>query len=260
MTAIGPVRGAGQAYGVQRAFAQRSRGIDSSLNRLATGQRINRAADDPAGLITSENLRSVLATLDAEVRRLDRADRVITTADGALGEMSELLGDAEALVVANANTGGMSDAERDANQMELDSIVGTVNRLAATTSFNGDRLLDGSATVTAAGQSVTIENMAMAPIAGGADGLDGLHTARDRVTTTRGSLGAFSRNVIGAERRNLSVTSGILTATEAVIRDTDYASEVEHLSRLSILRTAALGAMQQFRGGFASGNILDLVA
>jgi flagellin-like hook-associated protein FlgL len=260
MSAIGPARGAAQAYGFQRLFAQQSRGINDSLNRLATGQRINRGADDPAGLITSENLRAVLAAIDAEKRGLERSDHVIATADGALGEMSGLIGEAEALMVANANTAGMSDAERAANQLQIDSLVGSVNRIAATTNFNGDRLLDGTATITAAGESITIENMAVDEVGEGADGLDDLNDARDRVTTTRGSLGAFSRNIIGAELRNLSVTSGILSAAESAIRDTDYASEVEHLNRLSILRSAALGAMQQFNGGFAGSSILDMMA
>ena len=82
----------------------------TALAKIATGDAIFQAAENPAGLITSENLRAVLAELDAEVRTLERTDAVVSTADAALGEVSSLLSEAEALAVANAG-GGLSDEE-----------------------------------------------------------------------------------------------------------------------------------------------------
>ena len=99
----------------QRSHEQNQRATATSLQKLATGQRINRGADDPAGLITSENLRSALAALDAESQRLERADMVAATADAALSEMGDMLIEAEAKVIANANSAGMSEEERAAN-------------------------------------------------------------------------------------------------------------------------------------------------
>ena len=84
---------------------------------------------------------------------------MVTTADAALAEVSNLLIEAESLAIANANTGGLSDAERLANQMQIDSILSSVNRIAGSTTFAGQQLLDGSATVTAGGGSVTIDSV-----------------------------------------------------------------------------------------------------
>src|SRR5262245_11641775 len=110
----------GPAMVALRHFAQASWAVASSMEKLATGSRINRGADDPAGLISSEDLRGALASLDAESRGMERADAVAQVADGALAEVSDLLSDAHAAEVAMANTGGMSRAERDARQMEID--------------------------------------------------------------------------------------------------------------------------------------------
>ena len=90
-------------FAALRTFWANSASQASSLTRIATGQRINSAADDPAGLITSEQLRSMITQLQAEASTLQRADSLISTADAALGEVSSLLNDAEALAVANAN-------------------------------------------------------------------------------------------------------------------------------------------------------------
>jgi len=211
-----------------------------SLARLATGQRINRAADDPAGLIASENLRAVLAALDAESRSLERTDHVIATADGALAEVSDRLVEAEALAVANANSAGLSDAEREANQMEINSIVSSVNRIASTTTFNGQKLLDGSATVTAGDASLTIEAVGLTePIGEGGEAQAALREARSQVSSLRGELGAFSGNIVGAQLNNLAVTTENVAAAESAIRDTDYAQELAELIRERVLASAA---------------------
>jgi flagellin len=94
----------------QRNYAAANGLVSSSLQKMATGSRINRGADDPAGLISSEQLSAALASLDAESSGMDRADAVANVADGALSEVSGLLSDANAAAVANANTGGMSQA------------------------------------------------------------------------------------------------------------------------------------------------------
>jgi flagellin-like hook-associated protein FlgL len=241
---MGPINTNVPSQIAQRIFHRNSSALNSSLEKLATGQRINRASDDPAGLISSENLRAVLAALDAETSNLERADHVIATIDGALGEISSLLTDAEGLVVANANSAGLSDIEREANQIELNSIVSTVNRLASSTSFNGDNLLDGSATINAGGASITIENLSASSInivdGDLEDAQQSLHELRDHVLTQRGELGAFAKNTIGAQLNSNSIALENVAAAESAIRDTDYAFEAANLARLSILTDASL--------------------
>lgn len=235
--------------------------------RLATGQRINRGSDDPAGLISSENLRAELASLEAETRSVERSEAVASTADSALGEISSMLTEAEALNVANANTGGMSDAERRANQMEIDSVVQSVDRIAGTSSFNGQRLLDGSMSVSAGGQSETIESAAatdlgevevdgrtysLSDVSGSLDSetmQQVLRAAREQVSEQRGVLGSFSRNAIGTERQRVGAAVENVSRAESQIRDTDYAEESAELARVGALREATIGVLALANAG-----------
>lgn len=119
-------------------------GLAQSLTRLSTGLRINTGADDPAGLIASENLRSDITSIRRAISNTDRANQVIATADSALGQVSSLLNDIRGLVTESANAGALSDEQIQANQLQLDSSLEALNRIAQTTTFQGRRLLDGS--------------------------------------------------------------------------------------------------------------------
>lgn len=243
MNPIGSIRPGMSLLAALRTHNEHSKALATSLERLSTGYRINRGADDPAGLITSENLRAVLAGLAAESRSLQRADHVAATADAGMGEISDLLVEAEGLVVANANTAGMSDEEIAANQMEIDSIVNSINRIAGTTTFNGDQLLDGTATLSAAGQSLTIESVAIDSIGEGADAQTALAAARANVTEQRAKLGAFQKHTIGSRQNAINVSIENIAAANSVIRDTDYGRETANLSRLTLLTNVSLRAV-----------------
>lgn len=118
--------------------------LQTSLTRLSTGMRINSGKDDPAGLIASEALRSDITSLNKAISNTNRASQIIATADSALGQVSSLLNNMRGLIVEAANTGAMSDAEIAANQLQVDSSLEAINRIAKTTSFQGRKLLDGS--------------------------------------------------------------------------------------------------------------------
>jgi flagellin len=130
--------------------------VSRRLEQIATGYRINRGADDPAGLIASENLGAEAARLSTEIRNLARADAVANVADGALAEVSSGLNRAGVLAVANANSAGLSDAERQANQFEIDAIVAGVNRVANATSFAGTRLFSGNVSLSTGANTLVI--------------------------------------------------------------------------------------------------------
>lgn len=121
------------------------------LNRLSTGVRINRGADDPAGLIVSERLRSEISGLNQAVSNSSRASSVIATTEGALSEVSDLLSSIRSLVVEAANTGAVSDEEREANQLQIDSAVESITRISNAASFGGLKLLNGSLDYTLSG-------------------------------------------------------------------------------------------------------------
>ncbi len=128
----------------QHTLKRTSENLDVRLQRLSTGLRINRGADDPAGLIVSERLRSEIRAVDQGIDNAERASSVISTAEGALAEVSELLTSIKALVVEAANTGAISAEERAANQLQIDSAINSITRISNTASFAGLKLLDGS--------------------------------------------------------------------------------------------------------------------
>ncbi len=128
----------------QRGLSKAHRSLNETLQRLSSGLRINRGADDPAGLIASENLRSEIAGITQAIDNSSRASNVIATAEGALSEVAALLLNIKDLVVEAANTGALSQAEIEANQLQIDSAVDSITRISNTTTFAGLKLIDGS--------------------------------------------------------------------------------------------------------------------
>lgn len=117
--------------------------LTKSLERLASGLKINRGADNPAGLIVSERLRSEIAVVRQAINNSARAINVISTTEGALNEVQSLLTDIQALVVEAANSGAFSDEEVAANQLQIDNAIDSITRIANTTTFAGRKLLNG---------------------------------------------------------------------------------------------------------------------
>jgi flagellin len=128
----------------QRTLGSQNMGLNKSLQRLSTGLAINRGADDPAGLIASENLRSEKAAINAAINNAERAEQVVNVAEGGLQEVSNLLVELQSLVSSTANEAGVSDEEKSANQLQIDSILQTIDRIANATSFQGEKLLNGN--------------------------------------------------------------------------------------------------------------------
>lgn len=114
------------------------------LERLSTGLRINRGKDDPAGLIISERLGTDISNIEQAIKNGERASAVISTTEGALTEITDLLNSIKALAVEAANTGALSDEERAANQLQIDSAIQSITRISNTATFGGLKLLDGS--------------------------------------------------------------------------------------------------------------------
>jgi flagellin len=133
-----------QAMIAQRVLGANQKGLATSLERLSTGLKINRGKDDPAGLIASNNLGNELKGLDAAIGNSERADQVASIAEGGLQELSSSLTELQGLITASANKAGLSKEERDANQLQVDSILQTIDRISGATNFQGTKLLNGS--------------------------------------------------------------------------------------------------------------------
>ncbi|RCS47726.1 flagellin [Bremerella cremea] len=128
----------------QNTLARSNNDLQTALGRLSTGLRINRGKDDPAGLIASESLRSDITNVEKAITNSERANQLIATADSALGQVSQLLNDIRGLISEAANTGALSDDQVAANQLQIDSSLEAIDRIAQITSFQGKRLLDGN--------------------------------------------------------------------------------------------------------------------
>ena len=133
-----------QSLIAQRTLTQNQTNLGQSLERLSTGLRINRGKDDPAGLIASQRLDSETKSLNAAIGNANRADQVVNIAEGGLNEVSGLLTELQGLVTNSANTAGISDDEKKANQLQIDSILQTIDRVSGSTAFQGKRLLNGT--------------------------------------------------------------------------------------------------------------------
>lgn len=135
----------------QRVLAQQNMDLSKTLNRLSTGLRIVRGADDPAGLIASENLRAEKVAINAAITNAERAEQVVNVAEGGLQEISSMLVELQSLIGSAGNEAGVSKEEKEANQMQIDSILQTIDRIANSTSFQGIKLLNGNFDYTTSG-------------------------------------------------------------------------------------------------------------
>lgn len=250
--------------------------IAVSGNRLATGQRITAGRDDPAGLIASENLEAELAALEAENRALERNDSVARTAEAALAEVSGMLVEGEGLAVAAANTGGMSDAELNAIQLEMDSINQSAERAFRTATFGGRPLFNGELTVPSGrgGQSLDLGLLSVSTLGSveidgrvyslrdtssgeplalnngrGGDAQRVISAGRSSIATLRGELGAFQRNAIGSRRAAIGAGTENLSRANSLIRDADFWAESANNTRLQTLARGSFAVL-----GLANSN------
>jgi flagellin len=248
-----------------------------SLERLSSGFRINRAADDAAGLSISEGLRSQISGLQVAARNAQDGISVVQTAEGALNETQALLHRLRDLSVQASNTGANDSDARNAAAAEADQISQEVDRIAKTTKFGGTALLDGSAdgnnggtaltfqvgsdNTTGNSVSVNIADMSSTGLkldssnstgtsvsdlikAGSTDAIGVIDDALKSVSAQRADLGAV-QNRFEHTIANLNVTSENLSASESRIRDTDMAQEMTNFTRAQILTQAGTGMLAQ---------------
>lgn len=137
------------ALNALRNVERASDGFGRSIEKLASGLRINRSADDPAGLIRSEDMRAQIAGLEQAIANSQDATNLVKTAEGALEEVHNLLRSMRQLAVASGNTGTNDLTALQANQNQIQSAIDSINRIAAQTQFGTKKLLDGTAGVSA---------------------------------------------------------------------------------------------------------------
>jgi len=249
--------------------------IERSLHRLATGRRINSAADDPAGLVAVTHLESAEADIHARIKALEYDRFYADATEGGLSSVSDLLLELDSLTVQAANDAGLSRDERSALQVQADSILATLDYLGNGTEFNGARILSGvnAGTMGSIGYTTSVNGAEQAHTAtladlrrGGAlDLINGnteaaqrsVRAAMSAVSTQRAALGARS-NGIDTQIRAAQVELENTAAAKGAILDTDYAQETATLAREQTRQQAAL-AVTQLAQRQRANVVLDLL-
>ncbi len=238
---------------------------NSSLEKLSSGYRINRAADDAAGLAISQGLQSQIGGLSVAVTNAQDAISVVQTGDGALTETQSILQRMRDLAVQAASGGSQDSNAQAASQTEFAQLQSEIDRIASTTNFDGQNLLDGTYTGTfqvgannTANDQITvdltgtpmttaglgIDSAAVSDTASAQSAIDSIDAAITTVSTTRATLGAY-QNRFQHTVNNLNVEVENLTASNSRIQDTDMASEMVKFTQSQILSQAGTAMLAQ---------------
>ena len=246
-----------------------SSGMDSAMEKLSTGSRINYAKDDAAGQAIATRLSAEIQGLSAASRNAADAQSMLDTTDGALQESQTVLLRMRELAVQSAN-GTLTDADRDHTDAEFQQLVSELTRIADNTTFAGQNLLNGASFSFQVGEganqtiSVSVDDMAATDLGvysatSGSDATNTINlqssssaqtaiglvdTAIDEVSEERGELGAVS-NRLSSTMANLDQINVNLSASRGRIQDADFAAETSNLAKGQILQQAATAMLAQ---------------
>jgi flagellin len=253
----------------QRNLAKTQTALASSISKLSSGMRINMAADDAAGLGISENLRADIRSLSQAQRNANDGISLTQVAEGAMSEMNGLVTRMRELGVQSANA-TLGATERGYIQTEFSQLRTEINRISAVTEFNGQKLVDGSAsaglsfqigihnsandriamsvtkltTSTLGSTSLHIASATLSTVTGARNALAVFDKAISQLSTARSKVGAV-QNRMQVTISNLSVAHENLSAADSRIRDVDVAAETSAMTRSQVLSQAGLAVLAQ---------------
>ncbi len=133
-----------ESMNAHRNLLMNDRALSKSLERLASGQKINRAADDPAALVISEHMRAQVSGMEQAIRNNEVAISLVQTAEGSMNEISSILVSLRQRAISAANVGASDQDMIDANQAEIENALASIDRVVSTTQFGHYKLLDGT--------------------------------------------------------------------------------------------------------------------
>jgi flagellin len=231
-----------------------------SMEKLSSGKRINRAADDAAGLSISEKMRAQIRGLNQAARNAQDGISLIQTAEGALDEVSNMLVRLKELAVQKAN-GTYNNDDKSNLKLEMESLGDEIDNIFDNTKFNGFKVLTTSAKIVISDDgstALTIEKTTTTGIKGlGSNSTVGdIETAIKNVNKARATYGA-KQNRLESTVRNLKTTAENLQAAESRIRDTDMAEEMSNFTKYSILIQAGTAMLAQ--ANMAPQSVLALL-
>jgi flagellin len=247
----------------QRNLADTTQRLQKSLQRLSSGLRITRSADDAAGLAISESFRAEIRGLSQASRNANDGISLLQIAEGALNETSNLLIRMRELAIQAAN-GTLGSSERTTINDEFQDLAAEITRIANVTKFNGTSLLNSTSaitfqigsggtssdTISVSGVQATASaigigtSVSVATAAGATSAIDTIDTAISSVATLRASFGTV-QNRLESTIRSLAVAIENTAAAESQIRDVDFASETAELTRNQVLQQAGISVLGQ---------------
>ena len=267
----------------QEAATNTNNTVRSSLEKLSSGLRINKASDDASGLAIADKLRTQVSSINQGIANGNSAVSLLQIADKSMEEQSKILDTVKSKLV-QANTATTSSAGREAIRKDINKLLTQLDNIASQTNYNGSKLLEGA---TAADESVELkfqvgenssDTITLEQIQSNTEGLsldnlkglgvDGLTSALaaseqkvvdDAITTLngyRGDIGS-TQNQIESAVRNLTTQSTNISAAESIIRDVDYAKESANFNKNNIISQASAYALSQ--SNVAQQNVLRLL-
>ncbi len=254
-----------EAQMAHRQLSSTNTQLSRTMERLSSGLRINRAADDAAGLAVSEEMRSQIRGMNVASRNAQDGVSMVQVADGALGGVNDMLQRIRDLSVQAAN-GTLTDQQRSNLDQEVQSIVAEMARVAADTEFNGVKILSGS--VATAANAVTLQvgangsqviaftigtmsaadlgisGIAIGTAASATQAIASVDAAIRQVNASRAAMGAI-QNRLEQTISRLDLTSENLQAAESRVRDADMATEMIDFTRNQILQQSGTAMLAQ---------------
>jgi len=243
-----------EAFNAHRQLVQTSTNAAKSMERLSSGYRINRAADDAAGLAISEKLRGQIRGLAQAQRNSQDGVSLVQTAEGSLNEVHSMLQRVRELAVQYSN-GTLSTSDKAAITAEAQQLSSEIERIGTTADFNGIKLLDGSTSTVSFqvgandNDIISVDTASLGSKVGTidvsqTDAISAIDAAISNVSSLRGSFGAV-QNRLEHTLNNLATYQENLTASESRIRDVDMASEMVEFSKDQILQQAGTSMLAQ---------------
>ena len=249
----------------QGSLGRTNRNLANSLARVSSGMRINKAADDAAGLGVATNLETSVSSTRVAMRNTNDGISIIQTAESASNEVTDILQRMRELAVQSASE-TLDDDERSYIQDEFLELSEEVERISAVTEFNGVALTNNTSTqidvqvgiqnattsrisidlgdLRATALGVASTQISLSNVTSAQEALDSLDTALDSVNSVRSGLGAV-QNRLDSALNNAQVYTEALSSAEASIRDTDFAKETSELTKMQIMQQAGVAALAQ---------------
>ena len=249
------------ALNANRQLGVTTKNLSKTTEKLSSGYKINRAADDAAGLSISEKMRSQIKGLNKASANAQDGISLVQTAEGALNEAHSILQRMNELATQAANDTNTS-VDRTAIQKEVDALGSELNRIASTTQFNTQNLLDGNFTgknlqvgategqaititiATMSGDALSVTGLDVTSFAAAGSAMTKVQAAISEISTQRSALGAI-QNRLEHTVNNLDNVAENTQAAESRIRDADMASEMVQYSATNIIQQAGQSMLSQ---------------